>query len=181
MSVDRVRDGVMMTRRWSYLIFPSSSGTLTIPPLVSSTFDPALQQRKELRCAAATLSVQQATAATPQTSARSRAAAHRSQVEWLWAALIAIALLIIALCIKPLHRAIEIRREVQRIVGSSDVRAAVHGIVDEAVIANEASDRGDAYRALRSLLDAIDRNRVTAFDPQRELEARVRDLVQSIR
>ena len=102
-------------------------------------------------------------------------------MSWIWAAILAIALLFVALLIKPIARASEVRREVQRIVSSGDVRAAVHARVDEIRIANESSDRGDAYRALMSLLDAIDRNRVTAFDRDHELEARVRDLVQSLR
>ena len=71
-------------------------------------------------------------------------------------------------------------REVKRIMRSGDIREAVDAIVDPNAIAREASDRGDAYRALRSLLDAVERDRALDVDVATELEARVRDLVQSL-
>ena len=64
---------------------------------------------------------------------------------------------------------------------SGNIRDAVHQLVDPNVVANEAGDRGDAYRALRSLLDAVERDRVLEGDAADEIERRVRDLVQSLR
>jgi hypothetical protein len=43
---------------------------------------------------------------------------------------------------------------------------------------NEASDRGDAWRALRSLLDAAERERDVAVDAGDELSRRVRDVLR---
>jgi uncharacterized protein (DUF2267 family) len=42
---------------------------------------------------------------------------------------------------------------------------------------NEASDRGDAWRALRSLLDAMERERDIAAGADAELARRVRDVL----
>ena len=41
----------------------------------------------------------------------------------------------------------------------------------------EASERGDAMRALRSLLDAAERDRDIAIDSEREIERRVREVL----
>ncbi|HEX7809939.1 MAG TPA: hypothetical protein VF608_14480, partial [Thermoanaerobaculia bacterium] len=42
----------------------------------------------------------------------------------------------------------------------------------------EASDRGDALRALLSILDAKERERDIAVDAEREIRRRVRDLLR---
>ena len=60
-TVDRTRDGVTMSRKWSYVIFPASTGTMTIPPLTARVFDPTAG-RREVRCASSTLEVQAAEA-----------------------------------------------------------------------------------------------------------------------
>jgi hypothetical protein len=64
-------------------------------------------------------------------------------------------------------------------VASGDVRARIDALLrrDPAVLLAERSERGDAYRALRSLLDAIERDRDIAVDAERELRRRVRDVL----
>ncbi|HLJ73383.1 MAG TPA: hypothetical protein VKU62_02265, partial [Thermoanaerobaculia bacterium] len=63
-----------------------------------------------------------------------------------------------------------------------ETRAAVddflhaHGI-DPAELLREPTERGDAYRSLRSLLDALERDRLTAGP--REIAQRVRDVVSA--
>ena len=47
--------------------------------------------------------------------------------------------------------------------------------IEPAALMREPSERGDAYRSLRSLLDALERDRIAAG--QREIAQRVRDLV----
>jgi hypothetical protein len=180
LNVERVHDGVVMTRRWSYIVFPSASGTMTLPPLTTQVFNPQLSRREELRCARATIEVQQASAA-PTAPFRSQVAGRGSQVWLPWILGIVGALLVIAMFVRPMRRAIEVRRTVRSILNSGNVRDAVHQLVDPNTIANEPSDRGDAYRALRSLLDAIERDRALEMNAADDVERRVRDLVQSLR
>jgi hypothetical protein len=45
----------------------------------------------------------------------------------------------------------------------------------------EQSDRGDAYRALRSLLDAAERDRDIAVDAEDEIARRVREVLTASR
>jgi hypothetical protein len=87
----------------------------------------------------------------------------------------------IVISIKPIRRSIEVRRKVRSVMRSGNIREAVHQLIDPNVVASEASDRGDAYRALRSLLDAVERDRVLEAHAADEIERRVRDLVQSLR
>jgi hypothetical protein len=53
--------------------------------------------------------------------------------------------------------------------------------IDETTLAAEISDRGDAYRALRSLLDSVERDRISAAEAHDEMRRRARDLVESLR
>jgi hypothetical protein len=191
LNVERARDGVSMTRRWSYVIFPAASGTMTIPPLTSTVFNPRTKRREELRCAAATLEVQQAS----ETSANIEHAPAPLSVRRNWRAMlpwigmIAVALIAILTIIPRVRRAIARRRVVRALTADlapSRVREAVHELlakrgIEPAAIAREASDRGDAYRALRSLLDAVEHDRALELDAADDIERRVRDLVQSLR
>src|SRR6185436_8638393 len=54
-SVSRDEGTIATTRRWRYVIFPATAGTLEIPPLTMTVFSPAAGQRRELRCESATL------------------------------------------------------------------------------------------------------------------------------
>jgi hypothetical protein len=179
LTVERAHDGVAMTRRWSYLIFPAASGSMTIPPLVSRTFNPNLSRREELRCAASTLEVQEAVsggvAPAPSPARAATSLDYKRILPWI------VALLAILISIKPIRRSIELRRRVRSIMRSGNIREAVDQLIDPNIVANEASDRGDAYRALRSLLDAIERDRVPEAGAADDIERRVRDLVQSLR
>jgi hypothetical protein len=50
---------------------------------------------------------------------------------------------------------------------------------DPHALLQEMSERGDAYRSFRSLADALEHDRAHGVG-RRELETRLRDLVQSI-
>ena len=178
-SVRSARDGVTMTRSWNIIIFPAANGTMTIPALAAHVFNPRMQQRQELRCAGTTLEVQQSHGGQAPSPVRT---GEGPVLHWTllpWVAGIALAFVIIVFVQNPIRRELAIRREVRRILRSGNIREAVDALVDPAKIANEASERGDAYRALRSLLDALDRDRALEGEP--DLERRVRDLVQSLR
>jgi len=180
-NVERMRDGTLMSRKWSYIVFPAANGTMTIPALVARVFDPKTGQRREVRCASETLEVQAADlsgapAPSPAIAAGGGGAPLRPYLPWIAGAVLALVLLILLLI--PLRRELALRRKVARIMNSGNIREAVDALVDKS-IATESSDRGDAYRSLRSLLDALERDRVLAGEA--DVERRVRDLVQSLR
>jgi hypothetical protein len=174
------RATIEMTRRWTYLLFPARSGTLAIPDLTLLTFDPAAGARRELRCSGRTLDVQ--AAAQPLTEAPpaevSRDAAERKYVPWIAGAVLLA--LIGGLAIPRLRRTLRLRREVRQILGDglpAGIRQRVEARVDGAKLLTESSDRGDAYRALRSILDAAEQERDIAVNADDEIARRVRELL----
>ncbi len=91
--------------------------------------------------------------------------------------------LVLAIIGPRLKRSRRIRAEVRGI--TSGGLAALHAFlarrkIDETTLTNEVSDRGDAYRALRSLIDAIDHDRISPEEAAADLEQRARDLVESV-
>jgi len=106
------------------------------------------------------------------------------------AAEIAASALAIALVILLVARVVERRRRksqrIRQLVADrspAQIREAVHQRLSERGIdvtrlMRESSDRGDAYRALRSLLDALEGDRMIA--DQSEVRRRVRELLDSL-
>jgi hypothetical protein len=185
-SVQR-RDEAVMTRRWRFLIFPATPGMFVIPPLTAHTLTPA-GVRRELRCEqraliveAADLATMQPHAAPPSGSAPVEAA--RRSIPFIAAA--AAILILLAIAWPRIARAHAIKRDTRALVRDTpaETRVAVdewlsaRGI-DPTAILRGTSDRGDAYRALRSLLDAAERDRLIA-EPE-DIRGRVRDLVASV-
>ena len=90
--------------------------------------------------------------------------------------------MIIMLMLPRIRRSRNISTQVRNLVRPTpqETRAAVDEYlagrgIDPALLIREPSDRGDAYRSLRSLLDALDRDRIPAT--LRDVAHRVRDLV----
>ena len=181
LNVNRVRSDVWMYREWQYLIFPAQSGEFTTPALATAVLTPA-GQRKELRCQAATLMVRAASPGEPPPRLASRRPPLTARAMALWAVAAIISCTVIALAVARSQRSGRVRAAVRQLVRPTapETRMAVdeylasRGIQASALI-QEPSDRGDAYRSLRSLLDALERDRVVAGP--REIAQRVRDLV----
>jgi hypothetical protein len=185
-TVERHEEAVMK-RRWKLLIFPANSGMFVVPPLTSTILTPA-GVRRELRCEQRALIVQAADAATmqphaPVTPADARVEAARRSMPFM--GIVAGLLVILAVAWPRLSRARRIRRETDALVRetAAQTRSAVDEWLfargaDPAAMLRETSERGDAYRALRSLLDAAERDRLVA-EPD-DLRGRVRDLVASL-
>jgi hypothetical protein len=185
-SVQR-RDEAVMTRRWRFLIFPAASGMFVIPPLMTPTLTSAGVQR-ELRCEQRAVLVQGADAAVmqphaPPPSGNSPAEAARQSLPFIGIA--AAILVLLAIAWPRIARTRAIRRHTRALVREtpSETRLAVdewlssRGI-DPIAMIRETSDRGEAYRALRSLLDAAERDRLVA-EPE-EIRGRVRDVIAAI-
>ncbi|MDP9359882.1 MAG: BatD family protein [Acidobacteriota bacterium] len=182
-SVHRHEDAVM-TRRWRFLIFPASSGMFVVPPLATTILTPA-GVRRELRCEQRALLVETAGASAnpPPASAQPRDARLEAARRSLpFAGIAALILIVLAIAWPRIQRARRIRRHTRALVRETpaETRIAVDEWlvargVDLSALVREPSDRGDAYRALRSLLNAAERDRLVA-EPA-EIRARVRELV----
>lgn len=178
-TVVRDEGAFSMSRQWRYLILPAQSGMLEVPPLSMRVFDATRGQRRELSCGTSfvnAVTTQSAEAPLPPVAVVARS------VRWPWLALALAALLGMLLAIPRLRRELALRREVREIVRDAtpaEIRARVEARVP--VQLREASEHGDAWRALRSLLDAAERDRDIAEDSDREIARRVREVLETQR
>ena len=101
------------------------------------------------------------------------------QRDWRpWAGAVILMAIVIAIVTPRIKRSAAVRRDVHEIVNGGLHTFLARNKIDETALVNEISDRGDAYRALISLLDAIQRERIGAEEG--DLEQRARDLVESV-
>jgi hypothetical protein len=180
-TVTRDTSKAEMVRRWQYLIFPAQGGTMEVPALTMNIFAPSTGTRRELRCAGTFLDVVAANApASPKSNAPPPPAEPR-QIPWQWIAGGAALLIAVAAALPRLLRELRLRREARELVRDAtpaDIRARMETRVR--IDLREASDRGDAWRALRSLLDAAERERDIAADADAEILRRVRELLRTL-
>jgi hypothetical protein len=194
-SVETVDGGVMMyktdsdptmTRRWKYLIFPARAGAMAVPPLQMRVFSPGLGLRQTLRCDARTLNVTAASPPEPESTSRS---SQRSRQSRRNAPLIAggVAAAVIALfAASRLARNIRFSRQVSQVVKGRtphETRELMNAHLlerglDPSALMREGSERGDAWRALASLLEALGRERIEMANPEREVKRRVREFLK---
>ena len=182
-SVVRDEGAFAMSRQWRYLILPSQSGTLEVPPLSLRVFDARTEQRRELSCGPAFVNaVMTASPGAPSTPATPLAQPARWSVASGTFAAVLTLVLAVWLAVPRVRRELELRRAVRAIVRDAtpaEIRARVEARVPATL--RESSERGDAWRALHSLLDAVERDRDIAVDSNREIARRVRDVLESSR
>jgi hypothetical protein len=174
-----VNRDLWMTRRWRYLIFPAQSGTLKIPA-ISATYLTPEGERRDARCEAKTLDV----AAASVTSGTAPSPVRRLQVRRAVQPIVAVvaAVGLGALLIPRMRRQAKLRRHVQSLIGETPMetrdaveRELLSRNIDPALLMREQTDRGDAFRAFRSLIDAAEHDRIAAT--RRDIAHRVRDLL----
>jgi hypothetical protein len=178
LSVDRTREEASMMRRWRYLLFPNSRGMFGVPPLAAPILTPA-GERRELRCEERLLPVERAAAAPQPAPSPSRNVAGAVRDARIPIAVACVLLLVLAFAAPRVQRAWRIRAESRGILAGEDLEATLDvwlfGMqIDPHLLVHEPSDRGDAYRAVLSLLD----ERVGAG--RGELRRRVRDFVAAV-
>src|SRR5262249_1823132 len=166
LDVHRVRYDAWMSRQWQYLIFPARDGEFTAPAMTAAVMSPD-GQRKQLRCEAATLIVSAAAPGEPPPRLPARKPPIPKPALALWLVAVVSASTLIALAVARTQRIQRIRSTVQRMVRPTapETRMAVDAYlqsrgIEPGALMREASDRGDAYRSLRSLLDALERERM---------------------
>jgi len=101
---------------------------------------------------------------------------------WIPATVAALLVVALAIAVPRIRNEQAVRQEVGNIlhttdadiVASSEMWLRERGI-EPAALLQESSDRGDAYRALRSLLEGMRHERIVATDD--DVRQRVRDLV----
>jgi hypothetical protein len=185
-TVQRSGESAVMTRRWQFQIFPRQAGTLHVPSLQLPVFSTTARARQTLQCTAAeltaTLASRPLAAPAGQVSAPAIA---RGRVMWPYAVALAIAVIFLLVVLPRWIRRSALDRTIRRMIGDGDpsaVRDNVHASleqrgIDPASLLRESTDRGDAYRALRSLLDALERDRIEVSDRRREMRRRIRELL----
>jgi oxygen tolerance protein BatD len=184
-SLDRGTLLPSMTRRWQYVLFPARSGSLLIPALTVPVFSPSTATTRVLRCDAWTLNVtaaERSLAATGAASSRSLAFPRVAEI----AAGAAVLALIAVLVARRLQQRRRVSTRIRQIVANrspSEIREVVHqrlveNGIDTSALMRESSERGDAYRALRSLLDSLEHERLSA--DAGEVRRRVRELLESL-
>lgn len=178
-SVQRSTDDATMTRRWQYLIFPRAGGTMAMPGLQMPVFSPAAEARRLLQCSALTLAV--TAADRPRVAAGAPASAKPAMHVGPYVAAGVIALACLLFVLPWWRRRASQERQIRAMMTGDGIQERVHAAlvdrgIDPAVLLKEASDRGDAYRSLRSLLDALERDRIEVPDRDREIRRRLREL-----
>lgn len=176
-GVTREEGNVTMTRKWRFLVFPSQSGSLTIPAMTMTTFSPSAATRNTLPCEEQTLWSAAVPAAGREVSRLPGGGTPPRQPARTPAFLALIVIAIGIIAVPRIRRELALRREVREIVRSGDVRARMDARFGVELL-NEQTDRGDAYRSLRSLLDVIDRDRDLGIDAKKELARRVREVLR---
>lgn len=177
-QVSRGDDAFAMARQWRYLIFPNVSAPMVVPPLAMNIFDPARGVRRELRCSQSFIDAVMTMPAEAAADAPPAETALPARVPWRWLAGGVLIALAFSLAIPRVRRELNLRREVRELAGDG-TPAEIRARVDERlrIDVREQSDRGDAYRALRSLLDAAERDRDIAIDAEGEIARRLRELL----
>ena len=179
-TVSRDATKAEMVRRWDYLIFPAGSGSIEIPALTMNVFVPSAGVRRELRCASTLLDVVAAkTPEAPRDPAPQPPTPRR--VPWQWLAAGAALLVALLAALPRMRRELALRRAAREIVRDAtpaEIRARMESRVTFDL--REASDRGDAWRALRSLLDAAERERDIAVGAEEEIVRRVREVLRTL-
>jgi hypothetical protein len=176
-NVARDEGSFAMSRQWRYLMFPEQSGMFEVPPLSMQIFDPATGTRRDLRCA---ISFVNAVAATVAEAPLPAVKPSARPLPWPWIVGGLVFLLAALFTLPRLRRELLLRREVRKIVrdaSPAEIRARIEARAP--IDLREASERGDAMRALRSILDAAERDRDIAIDSEREIERRVREVLQA--
>ena len=163
-----------MARRWRFLIFPKAAGMLEIPPLTLRVFVPSTSERRELRCGTSFVRAMATRPATAPAPADLPVAAPR---QWPW--IVGAGLLAIVLFVPRLRRELALRRTVREILQDA-TPAQIRARMQERVVIDlrEASERGDAWRALLSLLDAAERERDIAVGSEAEIARRVAEVLR---
>jgi hypothetical protein len=164
-----------MARRWRFLIFPSAAGMLEIPPLTMRVFVPSVSERRELLCGSSFVVAVAAPAAKVPDGRAVRPAPSR---RWPWLAVAWI--VVVALAVPRIRRELALRRKVRDVLRDAtpaEIRARMQERVT--VDPREASDRGEAWRALLSLLDAAERERDIAVGAEGEIARRVKEVLRS--
>lgn len=177
-TVSREDASFGMARQWRYLIFPSASAPMTIPPLTMRVFDPATASRRELRCGVSFVN-----AVMARTPVADRPPPSEPQVPdrtlWYWVTVAGALVTVMLIAIPRVNAELRLRRKVRELVEDA-TPAEIRAKIDERlrIDVREQSDRGDAYLALRSLLDAAERDRDIGVDAEEEIARRVRELLR---
>ncbi|MBW3670756.1 MAG: BatD family protein, partial [Acidobacteria bacterium] len=160
------RGGIVMQRGWRYLLFPERKGSLDIPPVRFSFFDPAVKETRTATCGGWSVTVdaaESALQAEPAGRRERREAGQRAVVEeyWIPAVVTAAAILLLVPLLLRMRRRDD--RRLMNLVGKpAELRSELeawlvrHGH-HPARLNTQPGDVGEAWRVVSSLLDLVER------------------------
>lgn len=189
----RQQPRVVMERTWRILIFPQQEGLLKIPELRMSVFDPLKGAADELRCASSALTIQPALPpALPPGPVGSTPQADPVEPESrsiVLLSLVGIGALIASAAVFLLMQRKRHRPDRERLLRHAGdpvgMRQALLELLAErgltrTVLLAEQTERGEALRALHSMIDLMEKEPWEIEGLQRELRARVDELLRRI-
>jgi hypothetical protein len=186
-AVDRTHEVAVMRRSWKYLLFPRQPGAMKIPPLITNTFSPTPVARQTLRCEAAAIDVVTAPPVVERPAQRvtTSMSSHNAR-RWLIGIALVAVVAVAALVLMRRRRNVADRAAALIDERSpAEVRAAINEMLidrhlDPDVLLREPSERGESYRAFRSIADAIETDRIDEGSGRALLAERVGDLLEVI-
>lgn len=189
----RDKDGqIVMQRGWRYLLFPREQGTLGIPPIELQFFDPVSETVRFGRCGGWTVPVRRVEAiGPPSEEKRGEERSMPSAVSWWSDHWIPATLSIAALLslIPLLSRRARGSRETARILMHLDAPRKLRSELESWLVQRghhpsklqpRRDGVGDAWRAVSSLLDLVEREPWQLERARPELKRRILDLVEEI-
>jgi hypothetical protein len=188
-EVERGRDRLTMSRRWTFVIFPTVSGKLNIPPVVTRVFDPEAGRAVTLRCGAATVSAVAVPGSPPLPEPSPQPERRRS------APILPLAIAV-AVGVSGAFAALWWRRrrvsgdDIDRIVSRWDdpraMRTELYELVAEKGWTAEElfadhTEAGEAFRSVQSLIDIAEKETLTSTARPEELRRRMVELLRELR
>ena len=180
---ERREAAITMTRRWQYVIYPETSGVMSIPPLRTRVFNSLTGQEEEKRCEARPMlaqavSLEATTTISPMSPGRAQPARRWSMGIGI-AILAAISMAITMLALRKRIGQKRRTREVARADSIEELHARLEALfsdrqLDRTLLREEVSDRGDAYRGLESLVRSVETGRMTLEEAREEIVHRLR-------
>lgn len=184
------RSPMSMSRRWRYVVFPRSAGTVSIPGLELRGFDPATAEAARVACAPARVVVKRVAPKESTSDAPAALPAGRTS-EWLpvaaaVAGLFACTLVAAWLLRGRRHDARELDTLLSKCDEPRELRRALADLAtkhghEPRVLFHEAGELGDAWRSIHSLADLIEKEPASVGDTGKELRRRAVRLLPLLR
>ncbi|HUF16457.1 MAG TPA: BatD family protein [Thermoanaerobaculia bacterium] len=183
-SVNRSQGGVVMSRTWRFIVLPRRSGPLELPAVHFHAWDPGKKEEVRLECAGRQVMARVSWAMVAQPPEQERSSEPPEWPVQLIAAFVALLLAggaVIFFWRRRSRRSSPTAIALMQQAGDPGaMRTAIHeviareGLSPEALF-RDASELGETFRTLQSLIDIRERETLTADRSPEELRRRARE------